>query len=88
MRAPEAGGGDFPQTVADRCVRQDAPGFDELRQSILDRKQRRLGVVSAVDQRIIAFRSKNHLEQVLLKMGRYQITTPIHGIPKNGICAI
>ena len=62
-----AGGGNFSQAVPNHRVRRDAPGFQKLRQSILDCKQRRLGVVGAIDQRIIAVAGKNHLEQALAR---------------------
>ena len=56
------------QAVPDHCVRRDAPGFHKLGQGIFDRKQRRLRVIGAVDQRVIAVLGKNHLEQAALKM--------------------
>ena len=81
-------GGNFSQAVANHCVRHDAPGFHKLRQSIFNREQCRLGVISAVDQRIIAVCGKNHLEQASLKIRLRQSVAAIHSIPKNGVRAI
>ena len=80
--------GDFSQAVPDHCGGLDAPGFQKFCQGILNSKQRRLGVVGAVNQRSIAVCSKNHLAQALLKIWLRQRMTLIHGIPENGMRAI
>ena len=83
-----ASGSNFSQAVPDHCVWHDAPGFHKFGQGILDRKQRRLGVVGAVDQRIIAVPAKITSSKPCSRYGSAKRMTTIHGIPKNGVRAI
>ncbi len=81
-------GDKFSQAVPDHRVRRNAPGFNKFGQGIFDCEQRGLRVIRTVDQRVLAIRSKNHLEQTPLKMRLRQGMTAIHGIPKNGMRTI
>ena len=80
-----AAGGDLAQTVPDQRLRRDAPGLHQLGQGVLDRKQRRLGVVGPVNQGVVAVADENDVEQAFLEKRPCQGVATVHGIAEHRV---